>query len=90
MNWREERFLARTTENPSEYLYHPNYLVREGLLDNPNTDNTKGGELDIFYETLDDEFFGGKSLEGVKITKLGKNAITAGLLGVSMSITKEN
>ena len=57
---------------------------------NPNTDNTKGGELDIFYETLDDEFFGGKSLEGVKITKLGKNAITAGLLGVSMSITKEN
>ena len=40
MNWREERFLARTTENPSEYLYHPNYLVREGLLDNPNTDNS--------------------------------------------------
>ena len=38
MNWREERLLARTTKNPSEYLYHPNYLVREGLLDNSNTD----------------------------------------------------
>ena len=38
MNWREERLLARTTKNPSEYLYHPNYLVREGILDNPNTD----------------------------------------------------
>lgn len=39
MNWREERLLARTTDNPSEYLNHPNYLVREGLLDNPNTDS---------------------------------------------------
>lgn len=39
MNWREERLLARTTVNPSEYLNHPNYLVREGLLDNPNTDS---------------------------------------------------
>ena len=39
MNWRKERLLARTTDNPSEYLNHPNYLVREGLLDNPNTDS---------------------------------------------------
>ena len=40
MNWREERLLARTTESPSAYLYYPNYLVREWLLDNPNTDNS--------------------------------------------------
>ncbi len=38
MNWREDRLLARTTDNPSEYLNHPNCLVREGLLKNPNTD----------------------------------------------------
>ena len=46
----------------------------------------KGGELDIFKETLDSDFFGGKELKGIKITKIGTNDIKVGLLGVSMAI----
>lgn len=34
MNWREERNIARKTDNPSEFLEHPNFLVRDGLLNN--------------------------------------------------------
>lgn len=34
MNWRDERNVARTTNNPYEFLEHPNFLVREGLLNN--------------------------------------------------------
>lgn len=36
MNWRIERDLARKTDNPTEFLKHPNVLVRDGLLANPN------------------------------------------------------
>ena len=36
MNWREERTKARNTNNLSKFLNHPNYLVRDGLLDNKN------------------------------------------------------
>lgn len=34
MNWREERNIARETSNPTEFLEHPNFLVRDGLLNN--------------------------------------------------------
>lgn len=37
MHWREERKIARKTNKPSKFLEHQNYLVREGLLNNPNT-----------------------------------------------------
>lgn len=36
MEWRAERDLARKTEKTTEFLKHPNVLVREGLLVNPN------------------------------------------------------
>ena len=36
MNWREERNLVRKTDNPSKYIEHSNFLVRDGLLKNPN------------------------------------------------------
>ena len=36
MNWREERNIARKTNNPSDFLEHPSFLVRDGLLNNPN------------------------------------------------------
>ena len=38
-NWREERKLARKTNNPNEFLDNPNFLVRDGLLLNPNISN---------------------------------------------------
>lgn len=37
MNWRVERNIARSTTNPVEFLGHPNFLIREGLLNNQNT-----------------------------------------------------
>ena len=36
MNWREERNLVRKTDFPSKYIEHSNFLVRDGLLKNPN------------------------------------------------------
>lgn len=37
MKWREERSIARRTNNLSEFLEHPNFLVRDGLLNNLQT-----------------------------------------------------
>lgn len=39
MNWREERNIARKTDNPSKFIEHPNFLVRDGLLINPNVNS---------------------------------------------------
>lgn len=36
MNWRTERDLARKTNDPMSFLDNPNFLVRDGLLSNPN------------------------------------------------------
>ena len=36
MNWREERFIARRTNNLGEFINNSNFLVRDGLLDNNN------------------------------------------------------
>ena len=35
-DWRKERDLARKTNDPMSFLYNPNFLVRDGLLLNPN------------------------------------------------------
>ncbi len=35
-NWRKERDLARRTNDPMRFLDNPNFLVRDGLLSNPN------------------------------------------------------
>lgn len=34
--WREERNLARKSKSPMSFLDNPNFLVRDGLLSNPN------------------------------------------------------
>ena len=35
-DWRKERDLARKTIDPMSFLDNPNFLVRDGLLLNPN------------------------------------------------------
>lgn len=35
-DWRKERDLARKTNDPMSFLDNPNFLVRDGLLKNPN------------------------------------------------------
>ena len=51
-----------------------------------NAGNLRGGELDIFNENIPANYFGGKSLTGIKFTKKGANGITPGLLGISIKV----
>ena len=57
-----------------------------GIFNTQKNHNVRGGELDIFNETLDSQFFGGKEMTGIRIYKHGENGIRVGLVGVSMAI----
>ena len=60
------------------------------LYDNNSTLTLKGGELDIFNETLSSDFFNGKEIIGYKFHKTGTNTIFPGLLGLTQEIETPN
>ena len=97
-----DQVFAILDDGSTKQLYETTYKgkkIFEGRTDNDfacdifNTEknhNIRGGEIDIFYETLDNDFFGGKKLVGLRIFKNGTGGFVAGLAGVSMSIDQDS
>ena len=96
-----DQVFALLNEGQPKQLYQMNYkgkTIFEGrssqdfacdVFNTVKNHNIAGGELDIFNETLDSDFFGGRELTGIRIYKHGNNGLKAGLIGVSMAIENE-
>ena len=96
-----DRVFAILNDNSTKQLYETVYKGKKLFAGRSSTDfacnifnternnNIRGGELDIFNETLDSQFFGGKELTGIRMIKDGSNGIKVGLVGVSMAIEQQ-
>ena len=56
--------------------------------------NIPGGEVDIFNEVLDNDYFNrdgnsGRTLKGLRITKTGTDTIYPGLIGISVTVAEK-
>lgn len=57
-----------------------------GTFNTIRSHNIRGGELDIFYEELGNDYFNGNSVLGYRVTKMGNNSIILQLVGLSQEI----
>ncbi|MBR7042471.1 MAG: hypothetical protein IKI04_03110, partial [Bacilli bacterium] len=94
-NETNDRVFAILKDGSTKQLYETYYNGRTifagrsssdfacGIFNTEKNHSVRGGELDIFNETLRSDFFGNKELVGIRFTKDGNNGISVGLVGVS-------
>ena len=94
----EDSMEAILSDKTYQYLYEDKYNGKvifegrekfefaQGIFNTIRSHNIRGGELDIFNETLSSDYFGGKELIGYRFTKIGTNGITLSLIGLSQSV----
>jgi len=98
----EDSMEAILSDKSYQYLYEDKYNGKvifegreqfdfaNGTYNTIRSHNIKGGEMDVFNETLSSDYFGGKELIGYRFTKIGTNGITLSLIGLSQSVESPN
>ena len=99
----EDSLEAILSDKSYQYLYEDKYNGKvifegrekfdfaNGTYNTIRSHNIKGGEMDIFNETLSSDYFGGKELVGYRFTKTAKNgSYVIGVIGISQSVESPN